>query len=144
MTATDPVAPKPSRFYSRIARRLWIVIAAAVVVVAASLIVRQMVGRQPYHMVIQPDDDHAVVHFFQPGKGLISRSIRLDIPVQKRENVVLDSPSTAIPGGRIEFADTTILPGRFKIRIAETLFDVMVNRIEVDGKPIEWLDNNSL
>jgi hypothetical protein len=44
-----------------------------------------------------------------------------------------------IPGGRIEFADTTLMPGRFTIRLGQTVFDVMPSRINVDGQDFEWL-----
>ena len=73
----------------------------------------------------------------------MSRGFRVDIHVEKRMNLVLDSSSTAIPEGRVEFADMTILPGRFKVQIGQSLFDVMERGIDVDGRSSEWLDVNS-
>lgn len=116
---------------------------ALAVVATGSAIIRRSASRQPYRLVIEPDDGHSVVHFAQPGRALMSRGFRVDVHVEKRMNLVLDSSSTAIPEGRVEFADTTILPGRFKVRIGQSLFDVMERGLEVDGSSSGWLDTNS-
>jgi hypothetical protein len=44
----------------------------------------------------------------------------------------------SIPGCVVEFYDTTLLPGRFQIRIGDVLFDVMERGIEVGGKEVDW------
>jgi hypothetical protein len=92
----------------------------------------------PFQMVVEPNGDYATVQFRQVGAGLASNRFRVDGHFEKREVVILDSPAVTIPGGRIEFADTTLMPGRFTIRIGRTVFDVMPRSIEVDGKQFEW------
>jgi hypothetical protein len=89
-------------------------------------------------MIVEPNDGHATVQFMQPGTGLISKSFSIDGQFEGREVVVLDSPTVTIPGGRIDFADTTLMPGRFTIRLGETIFDVMPRGIDVDGQHFEW------
>jgi hypothetical protein len=100
----------------------------------------------PFQLVVEQNDDHATVQFMQAQTGLISKVFPIDIDrhFEGRQVVVLDSASVIIPGGRIEFADTTLLPGRFTIRVGQTVFDVMQSGIDVDGQPFEWLHGDSL
>jgi hypothetical protein len=97
------------------------------------------VNKSPFQMVIEPRGDHAVVQFMQPDDGLISQTFPVELRLENRQEIVLSSEAATIPGGRIEFADMTILPGHFRIRIGTALFDVMVRGIEVDGQHFEWL-----
>jgi hypothetical protein len=127
---------------------------AAVIVVAAcgglslavfaTKAIREWVSKAPFQMVIEPSGDRAVVQFTRPDFGLISKSFPIELHLEKRQQITLDSPATTVPGGRIEFADTTILPGHFRIRVGESLFDIMVRGIEVNGQQFEWLHDDSL
>jgi hypothetical protein len=146
MAITGPLTPEahPSSF--RLPRPLWIAVAAIVLVlgVLATASMWQSLNGPPFQMVVEPDDDHATVRFIDTGKGLASDSFRIDRRIGERQVVVLDSDSVTIPGGQIEFADTTLMPGRFTIRIGQTIFDVMPSRIDVDGKHFWWRDRDAL
>jgi hypothetical protein len=100
----------------------------------------------PFLMVIETDDGVATVQFVQPGKSLVSKSLRIDLdrPLEGRHVVALNSPTVTIPGGQIEFADTSLMPGRFKIRLGRTLFDVMPAGIHVDGQHFEWVHGDPI
>lgn len=111
---------------------------AIVVSVVLALAIRSSVSGPPFRLIIEPEDDHARVHFLQPGTGQVSKTFPISLRLDDRREVVLDSATVAIPSGRIEFADTTILPGRFKLRFGDTLFDVMQRGINVDGQLSEW------
>ncbi len=110
-------------------------------VIVWSLMIRAL-GGEPFRMTVEPDDGQAIVQFVQPDAGLISESFQVKIRCEKHEEIVLSSASAKIPGGEIEFADTTLLPGRFMIRIGGSRFDVMQRRIDVDGKPSDWRPGN--
>jgi hypothetical protein len=112
--------------------------AIAVLVIATPAIWKSLNG-PPFQMVVEPGNDHATVQFFQTAAGRASKPFRIDGHFQKREVVILDSPEVTIPGGRIEFADTTLLPGRFTIRLGQAVFDVTQSGITVDGEQFEWL-----
>ena len=94
-------------------------------------------------MIIEPEDDHATVQFVQPGRDRVSRRFRIEGRFEEREVVVLNSANVTVPGGHIQFTDTTLMPGRFTILIGETVFDVMPGGIDVDGRPFEWLHGES-
>ncbi|MSR56700.1 MAG: hypothetical protein EXS05_03385 [Planctomycetaceae bacterium] len=111
--------------------------------VAATLLLLQEVNGPPFRLIIEPENDHASVQFTQPNARLVSRSFPINLHFDERHEVILDSASVSIPGGRVEFADTTILPGRFKVRFGETLFDVMQNGIEVGGQLTDWKTDDS-
>jgi len=91
-------------------------------------------------MEVEPEDDHATVRFIDAGPGLVSDAFQIDRRIAERQVVVLDSDSVTIPGGQIEFSDTTLLPGRFTIWIGPTIFDVMSRGIDVDGEHFWWRD----
>ena len=52
--------------------------------------------------------------------------------------VVLRSDNVSIPGCVVELYDTTLLPGRFKIRVGDVLYDVMERGIIVGDKEFDW------
>lgn len=141
-SATDPT-PVKSRYFSVQQRGAAVILCALIVLLVASYVARQMLNDPPFRMTIEPEGDHAIVRFFQPGKNLISPPFRTGLRVDRRHEIVLDSRSIEIPGGQIEFWDTTILPGRFTIRLGETLFDVMSAGIDVNGSPTQWLANDA-
>jgi hypothetical protein len=125
---------------------VWSVVAAVVLVSVAFATARmwQSLNGPPFQMVVEPDDDHATVRFIDAGTGLVSDSFRIDRRVAERQVVVLDSDSVTIPEGQIEFSDTTLMPGRFTIRIGQTIFDVMSRGINVDGEHFWWRDPDPL
>lgn len=95
-------------------------------------------GAPAYRMVLKPEGQETVVRFYWPEKGFVSPPFRVPVKIPARQTVVLDSDDAAIPHGQVEFADRTAPPGRFKIRVGETLFDVSEARIRVDGKLYDW------
>lgn len=121
-------------------RSLMVMIATGgtlLLVLAAILFFRSLNG-PPFRLLMEPGNGKANVQFVQPGAGLVSPRITVMLGLDKPYDLSLDAASVPIPGGHIEFADTTILPGRFKMRIGNKLFDVMVREIYVDGKPMRW------
>jgi hypothetical protein len=95
-------------------------------------------GGPAYRLVLQPAGQEAVVRFRWPEKGFASPPFRVPVEIPARQVIVLDADNVAIPHGKVEFADRTTAPGRFKIRVGETLFDVSEARIRVDGKLYDW------
>lgn len=146
--ATPPPAAIPSTPSPLSARRrnrmsiIALLGAGLAVLLVATPIVFRLFDGPPYQMVIEPEDDHAIVRFTQAGARLFSKPFRIDHHVERREVVVLDSPAAKIPGGSIVFADTTVMPGKFTIRIGEKRFDVMSRGIEVDGESFDWLEGD--
>jgi hypothetical protein len=143
MATPNRIAPDSRRHLIRLPRPVRIGLGTVgglvVFIIAAGRLFHSLDG-PPFQLVIEPDgDNHATVQFTQAGRGLTSKSFRIDGHIEKRDVVVLDSPAAAIPGGHIEFADTTLLPGRFTIRLGQIVFDVMVGGIRVDGRFSEWL-----
>jgi hypothetical protein len=96
----------------------------------------------PYVLIITPADEGAAVQFIRPtgsaGKDLASPWFVIAGPVSSPSKTVLASAATEVPGGIIEFADTTITPGRFRVRLGGKVFDVMEARIVVDSIDHEW------
>jgi hypothetical protein len=141
MTETNPDATAPSQLPRRPGRNtslIAFVVGGLVLLGIAAPLLRWWINGPPFQMVIEPGDDQATVQFSNPGSGRRSQQFPVEVNCEQRQVVILDSPSVTIPGGRIEFADTTLLPGRFQIRFGEKVFDVMVGTIEVDGQPFEW------
>ncbi len=91
---------------------------------------------EPYRMTLKLFQGRGKVQFFEPGNGYVSEEFEVDVPIKRPTVVVLDSPDVVIPGGVIEFCDGT--PGRFKIRLGGTLFDVMEVQIIVNGVYHDW------
>jgi|GEM_PF-2859517 len=96
------------------------------------------VSEPPFRMILEPAGDHAVVRFISPGPGLSSDQFPVSLPISERQEIVLDSERVLIPGGRVVFSDTTILPGRFTIQIGDMLFEIMSSRIVLNGENLEW------
>ena len=97
--------------------------------------------RHPFTMSIRPAGDGAAVRFAYRKTAQVSPEFPVDLPVRDTQMIILRDGGVTILGGTIEFADTTLLPGRFQIRIGETLFDVMERGIIVNGRDIEWQDD---
>jgi hypothetical protein len=89
-------------------------------------------------MVLKPAGRETVVRFRWPEKGFVSPPFRVPVETSARSVIVLDSDDAMIPHGEIESADRSTSPGRFKIRVGETLFDVSEARIRVNGKLYDW------
>lgn len=107
--------------------------------VVVTPMIRRSVSGPPFRLVIEPAGDQAHVTFLRPGTGLKSRDFAVNMNISKRCEVVLESAAVQIPGGRIEFADTTVLPGRFRLRLGDSRFDVMQVGIDVDGRMSDWV-----
>lgn len=104
----------------------------------ASMAVRDAFGRQPFRMTLRPVDGHAVVRFTQPDRNLSSPEFPADLLIEEAHAVDLRSGNVAVPGCKVEFHDTTMLPGRFRLWIGRTYFDVMQRGIIVGGKEHDW------
>jgi hypothetical protein len=103
----------------------------------------QSVNGPPYLLSIKPSGESAVVKFEQrdsrEGGDLVSPSIAVPIRVDHESAIELSSGHVQVPGGIIEFADTTLMPGRFRIRFGDETLDVMEARIIVDGVDRAWI-----
>ena len=117
-------------------RLLSIGFAASSILVATTVF--DAIQGEPFKMSLWSEKGESFVQFGLPAEGLTSRKFPVKVPVDAPQVVDLRSRSSAIPGCKIEFFDTTILPGRFKIRIGASLYDVMERGIFVDGKEFEW------
>ena len=93
---------------------------------------------EPFQMVLKSDGGHSLVQFIQPDRSLISREFPVDLVLDSPQEFELCSNEISLPGCTIEFSDTTMLPGRFQIRIGHALFDVMQRGIIVAGKEYDW------
>jgi hypothetical protein len=94
---------------------------------------------EPYTMTITPFEGGAQIQFLEPSAHYVSPVFKVDVPFQSPYVVKLDSDELPIPGATIEFSDTTPMPGRFKIRVGQTLFDIMEERIFVDRREYSWI-----
>jgi hypothetical protein len=93
---------------------------------------------KPFRMTLTPASGRCLMQFSQPDRGLVSPMFIVDLPVGSPRAIELRSDAIPIPGCKVEFYDTTLLPGRFQLRVGKTLYDVMGARIEVDGKIYRW------
>jgi hypothetical protein len=93
---------------------------------------------EPYRMTLRRFNGQAVVQFAQVDLGLVSPEFPVNLPIETQQVVDLRSRDVSIPGCVVEFCDTTILPGRFQIRIGEVTYDVMERGLEVGGKKFDW------
>lgn len=109
-----------------------------VMLALAAVIVRDVFSGQPFRMTVRPANGHAVVQFTQPDRKLSSPEYRADVLIEKSYAVDLRSGEVAVPGCKIEFYDTTLLPGRFQLWVGRTFFDVMLRGIIVEGKEYDW------
>lgn len=97
--------------------------------------------RRPYQMMLQSVDGQTVVQFAWVDRlhDLVSPEFPVNISAGSPHTVsLLSADSVQIPGCRVEFFDRTILPGRFTLRIGDTVYDVMERAIIVDGKEFDW------
>lgn len=92
----------------------------------------------PYRMTLRRVDGQTVVQFTRPGRRLVSPEFPVNLPLADPQVVELHSDDVPIHGCVVEFHDTTLLPGRFRIRIGDRLFDVMERGIEAGGKKVDW------
>ncbi|CAN5899174.1 hypothetical protein BH23PLA1_BH23PLA1_08560 [soil metagenome] len=122
--------------------RVWfLVLSAAVLLLLVLLFATAMVMTnrgEPFRLTIHPDGDHTLVQFSWPNEGLLSPTFRVAVPVDEPQVIVLGRGEVTISGGVVEFSDTTLLPGRFQIRLGETHFDVMSSHLRVDGEKFDW------
>jgi hypothetical protein len=95
--------------------------------------------RDPFRMTLKPSDGGTVIQFLQPDRGLSSPEFHVDGKVDAPQSVDLRSGDISIPIGKVEFSDTTMYPGRFRIRFGDQEFDVMEPGIEVGSKAHPWL-----
>ncbi|WP_417388611.1 hypothetical protein [Gimesia sp.] len=56
----------------------------------------------------------------------------------------LPDQAEQMPGNRLKFQDTTILPGRVKFEWEGHEFDLMPDRLSVDGKKYNWKDQTPI
>jgi hypothetical protein len=93
---------------------------------------------EPYRMTLRRVNGQSIVQFAQVDIGSVSPQFPVNLPIETQQVVDLRSEDVSIPGCVVEFCDTTMLPGRFKIRIGEVTYDVMEKGIEVAGKVFDW------
>jgi hypothetical protein len=115
-----------------------VICSCLVLVTAAAKIAGDAFGRRPFRMTVRPVDGHSVVQFAQPDRGLSSPEFPADLVIEQAHSVDLRSGQVAVPGCRVEFYDTTILPGRFRLWVGRTHFDVMQRGIIVGGEEHDW------
>jgi hypothetical protein len=108
------------------------------------VLLRYYVNRPPFLLIITPSDHGSIVQFIQPlgfdEKTVVSPKFPVGVEMDEPFIIALISPDCTIPNAAIEFADTTLLPGHFRIRFGDSTIDVMPARIIVDGKNYEWLE----
>ena len=109
---------------------------AATAVVMASYEV--LYGNGPFRIAFTPEPDTTVVQFTYPAEHLQSPIFRVPKFVDDPFESELTSTETILPNATIEFADTTIMPGRFKIRVGDSLFDIMSSAINFNGVNYAW------
>jgi hypothetical protein len=119
-----------------------VIAATAVLLMGLGLIVgvwmTYLLDRAPFRMELTPGEGQAVVRFYQPSARLQSRDFAVDLELDRPVVLTLDSADVPVPGGAIEFMDPFALPGRVKLRVGRTSFDLMESRVLVDGRPYEW------
>jgi hypothetical protein len=126
--------------------RNWALFAIAVAGISGLgnlVLLRYYVNRPPFVLIISPSDSGSIVQIIQPigldEKTVVSPKFPVRVDMDEPLQMALISPDCTIPNAVIEHADTTLLPGRFRIRFGNTTIDVMSARINVDGKNYEWL-----
>lgn len=100
--------------------------------------VLRSVQRSPFRMTLKPSDGHAVLQFGQPDRNLLSDEFNVELRLETARTFDLRSGTISFPNVTVEFYDTTRLPGRFRIRVGRTLFDVMERGVIIDGNEHEW------
>lgn len=104
---------------------------------ACVLVVRSVQG-SPYRMTLKPSDGYAVVQFEQPERNLLSDEFKVELKLEAPRTFELRSGTIPFPDVTVEFHDTTLQPGRFRIRVGSTVFDVMQRAVIIDGNEHEW------
>jgi hypothetical protein len=118
-----------------------VVLGAVAAFVGGSVVLIRYVQGPPFVLRITPTAGGAMVQVQcdtrEAGKLV---SPRFDVPGHYAEGceVVLSSRHVVIPGGKVKFADTSILPGRFTIQFGTVELDVMESQILVDGVAHPW------
>jgi hypothetical protein len=127
----------------------WLRVAVTVVALVGCfigllIVQRHLLAGPPFVLRLEPDGEHATVQFVNPklvsNNEIASPKFAIDTRQSAPFETKLMSSETIVPGGTIEFSDTTMLPGRFRIRFGNRVFDVMSSRIVVDGKDTDWLE----
>jgi hypothetical protein len=93
----------------------------------------------PYRMEVQQTQGKGTVEFRQEDTGIVTARHPVKLPVDGTWIIDLRTDVIPVPGCTVEFFDSAPLPGRFRIRIGETKFDVMEAYYRVDGKPLQWI-----
>jgi hypothetical protein len=127
-----------------LSRKLLIAIVALGAVAAfvgGSVVLIKYVQGAPFVLRITPTASGANVQVrYDTREGGKLISPRIEVPGHFPEacEVVLSSRHVVIPGGKVKFADTTILPGRFTIQLGKVELDVTSSGIVVDGVALPW------
>ncbi len=124
-----------------LSQRKKVIVAISTVVVfmgLAFVLVVRSVQRSPFRMTLKPSNSHAVVQFGQPDRNLLSDEFNVELRLESPRTFDLQSGTISFPNVTVEFYDTTLLPGRFRIRVGGTLFDVMERGVISDGDEHEW------
>lgn len=122
-------------------RRKKVIVAIGTVVVfmgLAFVLVVRSVQRSPFRMTLKPSNGRAVVQFGQPDRNLLSDEFNVELWLETPRTFDLRSGAISCPNVKVEFYDTTLLPGRFRIRVGRTLFDVMERGVIIDGYEHAW------
>ena len=111
-------------------------LAAALVLACVGLL--GLIGGEPFRVMVQPAGDRATIQFERPDDGLVSPVFPIDRVGLSRQVGGLRVADRLIPACVVEFIDTTILPGRIRIRIDAQSYDVMERAVIVGGKEYAW------
>jgi len=110
----------------------------AAVLMAGVLLRFALPHHAPFRMTLRPASGRTELQFTQPDGNLESEIFVVDLPLAEPLAIDLVSDESPAQGVIIEFADATLLPGRFCLHIGNSKFDVMVRAILVDGDQHEW------
>lgn len=119
------------------------VIKATFIAFALSIVAYIWLANRPaFVMVVTASTKSTTVKFVQPRgfDNLREESPDFLVEAAVAQSIELDlrDVEKSLPGATIEFSDTTILPGRIRIRYGGRTFDVMSSRIIVDGVDESW------
>lgn len=119
--------------------RLIVAISTVLVLMGlACVLVLRSVQGSPYRMTLKPSDGRAVVQFEQPDRNLLSDEFEIELKLETPRTFELRSGTIPFPDVTVEFHDTTLLPGRFRLRVGNTVFDVMQRAVIIDGHEHKW------
>ena len=127
-----------------ISRKFLIAIIVAAVfaaLVGGSAILIRYVQGPPFVLTITPTATGAAIQVrfeTRDGGKFVSPEVETPERVTEAYEIALTSGNEAIPGGKVEFADPTILPGRFTMRFGEVELDVMSSQVLVNGVVHDW------